>query len=119
MMTFVERLKNAMRYRGKTQTDIAVNCGIDKGNLSHYLKGDCMPKQATIMKIANYLEVSPSYLLGLDSNMLFNTNNVIVNLGKDKTNREMMIDEITANLTWLDDDTLKTINQMVKALRKK
>lgn len=117
METFAERLRFAMKHRGKTQTDIAVNCNIDKGNLSHYLKGDWLPKQEIIIRIANYLEIEPMFLLGLTDNMVkldYKVHQSILG----KTEEELLLEELQANLTWCSLEELKMLNTIVKTLVK-
>ena len=118
MTDFAIRLKNCMELRGKTQTDIAKNCHIDKGNLSHYLKGDFIPKQNIIIKIAHYLNVSPSYLLGLSDQMVVPIIQPTNTIDGSKSQKSIIIDEIMANCTWLDLETLKNISAMIETLAK-
>ena len=117
-MAFKDRLKQAMTYRNTNGVELSHKSNISRSSICLYLKGDRLPKTEQVYRIAEALEVSPSYLLGIDDSMLTKHTKVVVNFDKEKAIREFYIDEITANLTWLDDETLKTINQMVKALRK-
>lgn len=64
--TTANRLKIAMEEAGKRQTDIVRDTGIDKGALSHYLKGKYEPKQDSIYKLAKALDVSEMWLWGYD-----------------------------------------------------
>jgi len=64
--TTANRLKEAMETAGKRQADIVRETGIDKGALSHYLKGRYEPKQDVVYKLAEALNVSEMWLWGYD-----------------------------------------------------
>ena len=64
--TTANRIKEAMEIAGKRQADIVRETGIDKGALSHYLKGRYEPKQDVIYKLAEALNVSEMWLWGYD-----------------------------------------------------
>lgn len=68
--TTAKRIKEAMKNAGKKQIDIVRETGIDKGALSHYLKGSYEPKQDVIHKIAKALDVSEMWLWGYDCPMI-------------------------------------------------
>lgn len=64
--TTANRLREAIESAGKRQTDVCNATGIDKGALSHYLKGRYEPKQDTVYRLAKYLGVSEMWLWGYD-----------------------------------------------------
>ena len=64
--TTANRIKEAMESAGKRQADIVRETGIDKGALSHYLKGRYEPKQDVVYKLAEALNVSEMWLWGYD-----------------------------------------------------
>jgi transcriptional regulator with XRE-family HTH domain len=64
--TTAHRLSQAMKEAHKTQADIVRETGIDKGALSHYLKGNYEPKQDVVYKLAVALNVSEMWLWGYD-----------------------------------------------------
>ena len=64
--TTANRLREAMDSIGKRQIDVANETGIDKGALSHYLKGRYEPKQDAVYKLAKALDVSEMWLWGYD-----------------------------------------------------
>ena len=66
MNIVAQRLKIAIRNKGITQRDLARRSGVSEGNISHYCKGDWMPKRDKIYRMASVLEVSPAWLIGLD-----------------------------------------------------
>ena len=61
-----QRLQKAMTDKKVTQIDIVNNTGLSKGAVSSYLYGRYEPKQSAIYKLAKYLDVSPSWLMGYD-----------------------------------------------------
>lgn len=60
------RLAEALQLRSVTQTELSKRTGIDKGSISHYLKGDYTPTKERLTKIAVALQVSPVWLMGYD-----------------------------------------------------
>ena len=59
-----ERLREAIKDAGKKQIDLVRETGVDKGSLSHYLKGRYEPKSDAINKLARALHVSEMWLWG-------------------------------------------------------
>lgn len=66
MSVFSERLKKAMSHRNMTQKELAVKTIISEVTISRYVNGQRTPKAKTIAKIAEALNVSSDYLLGID-----------------------------------------------------
>ena len=64
--TIAERLREALNAAGKKQADLVRDVGLDRGSVSSYLSGKYEPKQKAIYKMAQYLDVSESWLLGYD-----------------------------------------------------
>lgn len=61
-----ERLNEAFRLSGLSQTELCKRTGINKGALSSYLSGRYFPKQQAIEKLSVALGVSICYLMGLE-----------------------------------------------------
>lgn len=61
-----ERLREAIQDAGKKQIDLVRETGVDKGSLSHYLKGRYEPKSDAVTKLARALHVSEMWLWGYD-----------------------------------------------------
>ena len=119
MTTFGQRLKKCMELRGKRLIDVSIACGISKGNLSRYMNDKLpMPKIDTINKLATYLEVSPTYLLGISDQMIVYSVKPSINLNGEETKRDIIMKELYANLTWLDNDTLENVSLIVRTLAK-
>lgn len=69
MENLKDRLKLALEIRGMTAAELARRSGVDKGAISHYLKGEFTPKQSAVGKMATALSVSPAWLLGFSVTM--------------------------------------------------
>lgn len=66
MESTARRIKKAMDLRGIRQADLVKKTKISKGALSSYITGRYVPKQNNICIIAKALDVSESWLMGLD-----------------------------------------------------
>lgn len=65
----IARIKEAMRIRNMNQLRVSEKAGVTVGALSSYLSGHYKPKREQVAKIAEALDVSYLWLLGLDDNM--------------------------------------------------
>lgn len=63
--TFAIRLKEAREEYGISQQALANEISIDKSAISKYEAGKLQPNLETIGKIAEYLNVSSDWLLGI------------------------------------------------------
>ena len=64
--TTANRLRIALDNSRMKQADLSRETGIDRGALSHYLKGRYEPKLDAISKLAKSLNVSEMWLWGYD-----------------------------------------------------
>lgn len=64
--TTANRLRIALEKAGKKQADLVRETGIDKGSMSHYLKGKYEPKSDVVFNLAKALDVSEMWLWGYD-----------------------------------------------------
>lgn len=62
---FGKNLKILRTESGKTQQQVADYLGLSRGAYSHLENERNEPDQETLVKIANYFDVSTDYLLGL------------------------------------------------------
>ena len=60
-----ERLAEAIRQSGLTQTEIANKIGVKQPTVGQYISGRAMPALDTFAKLCKVLDVSPGYILGL------------------------------------------------------
>ena len=63
---FNARLSKAMTMRNKRAIDIVNATGISESALSQYRSGTISPKRNNLIVLADYLNVSPTWLMGLD-----------------------------------------------------
>lgn len=63
---FATRLKQAMDLRGIKASELSEKAKIPKSAISQYLSGLYEAKQKSIFKLANVLDVSEGWLMGLD-----------------------------------------------------
>ena len=56
---FAEKLRELMRARGITQSELASRIGCSQPAISQMLKRECRPQKATIVKLASALKVDP------------------------------------------------------------
>lgn len=75
------RLRYAMNVRNIKSIDLSSKTGIDKSQISHYLKGDYKAKQDTLYLMANALNVNPVWLMGYDVPMERNTEDLLRKIG--------------------------------------
>ncbi len=66
MTSIADRIQEALDMRGMKQSDLAERTGIGKSSISTYLTGEYEPKQRNLYKMAEVLDVNPSWLMGLD-----------------------------------------------------
>ena len=60
---FMERLRKALEDKGITRTELSRLSGVSKGDITHYLKGDYVPKQDKCYLLAKALGVDPGWLM--------------------------------------------------------
>lgn len=58
------RLKELRKAKGLTQHQLANELGVTRQAISLYEKGDREPKISTLIKLADYFDVSVDYLIG-------------------------------------------------------
>ena len=62
---FGERLKELRQEKNIGQNQLASDLGISNASISYYETGKQEPTASTIIKLANYFNVSSDYLLGI------------------------------------------------------
>ncbi len=62
---FSERLKKIMKEKNMTQAELAKKINVSRQSISLYINGDRNPDIAVLKSIAERLEVSADYLIGL------------------------------------------------------
>lgn len=64
-MNTSNRIKSAISAAGISQSELSRRTGIPRSTLSEWIKGKYEPKQDNIFLLANALNVSPSWLMGI------------------------------------------------------
>lgn len=62
---FATNLRTMMQQRGENQTTLAKKIGVKRQTISLYMNGQSIPNTEILVDIANALDVSADYLLGL------------------------------------------------------
>ena len=68
MITLAEiqnRLAEAIKQSGFSQTEIAKRLGVSQQTISHYIKGDKMPSLDTFSNLCVILDLDPAEILGV------------------------------------------------------
>ena len=60
---FMFRLRKALEDKGITRTELSQISTVAKGDITHYLKGDYVPKQDKCYLLAKALDVDPGWLM--------------------------------------------------------
>lgn len=60
---FNDRIAELLKEKDMTQRDLARKIGVTDSAMSHYIKGDRVPRAAVILLIADVLETSPDYIM--------------------------------------------------------
>lgn len=102
-MTFNERLREEIEYKGIVIKEISAKIGISNNTFLSYINSrNVMPNVETAVKIAKALDVSVEYLVtGIDSFY---------------SEKNKQIKEITRDLSSLDLKTLESLKKMIHAL---
>lgn len=67
MMEISERLKELLDINGLTQKELANRAGVSESAMSHYVKGDRIPRPTVLARIAGALNTSTDDLLGINN----------------------------------------------------
>ena len=59
-----ERILSLLKERGMTQKALAIKSGVTEAAVSHYIKGDRIPRSSVLAKLSDALRTTPDYLLG-------------------------------------------------------
>ena len=74
MSIFTDRLKECRKKMNKTQNEVAIDLGITEGGYQNYELCKYEPKMGTLIKFADYYDVSLDYLTGRSDNPNINNN---------------------------------------------
>ena len=83
METIAQRISRARRYLNINQKELAQKANITEASLSRYENGIREPKSAVLTRLAEALEVSTDYLLGLSENRTYEDSDISNKSEKD------------------------------------
>lgn len=72
---FCERLKTIMDKKGVKSVDLAKALNVTEGTISQYRSGYTEPKRDRLTQIANFFNVSPTWLMGIDEEPNYSEHN--------------------------------------------
>ena len=119
MKKFSEKLQICLDLRGKNAYQLSLGTGISRSTISLYLRDKRFPKPAQCYRIADYLNVSPAYLLGLTDQIYVPTIKPTNSLTGGDDEKKALLDEIMSVCSFESTNNLKTILSVVKAMAKK
>lgn len=70
---FAERLRSLMKYKDITQKELANYAQVSRQSMSKYANGETCPNSDQLKAIAEYLNVSADYLLGIANEKVIGT----------------------------------------------
>ena len=62
-LAFMFRLREALQNKGISRSELSRLSGVGKSDITHYLKGDYLPKQDKVFLLAKALGVNPGWLM--------------------------------------------------------
>ncbi|MDB8789639.1 helix-turn-helix domain-containing protein [Romboutsia sp. 1001216sp1] len=86
METIAQRISRARRYLNLNQKELAKRANITEASLSRYENGLREPKSAVLSRLADALEVSTDYLLGLTDERTYDECDITKRSEKDIKN---------------------------------
>ena len=103
---FGERVKLQLEKNNMSQRELAEKTGITEATISRYVSSERVPKATEIVKIANALNCSCDYLLGLQNEL------------SKEIEMETAIHNLKVLRTFLDDKWKNTIDIAIQAIGK-
>ena len=93
-----ENLKNLRKTKGITQEELAIRLNVVRQTISKWEKGLSVPDADTLIKLADFFEVSVSDLLGSKVEKEADTNSIADQLSR--INEQLAIKNCRAKLIW-------------------
>ena len=113
---FAKKLRMALAENGMRQIDLARKTGLNKGQISQYLKGNNIPSTDKVMKIADALNVNPMWLTGNDDTVNFSENFIDL-YSLIKNNNEVKIIKMIKMIAKLDDTQIDLVYSLINQLQ--
>ncbi|MDD2235353.1 MAG: helix-turn-helix transcriptional regulator [Desulfitobacteriaceae bacterium] len=98
-----DRLKMLRRKMNLTQKELGEKIGLSNKTISNYEKRDRQPDNETLLKLANFFDVSVSYLLGETDNPKLLDDTIVLLTDKDLKHMQ----EETREMVYSIIDTIK------------
>ncbi|MBP3972713.1 helix-turn-helix transcriptional regulator [Bacillus sp. WL1] len=76
MKTFGNRIRDLRKQKGITQKELAQSLKLSESTIGMYERNERQPDYNTLIRIADYFNVSTDFLLGRDSNVKDDRNNI-------------------------------------------
>lgn len=107
--TFKSRLQIAVEKSRLSQSEISRRAKVSKSSLSAWLKGEYEAKQDSVFRLANVLDVSEGWLMGLTDDPFPINRSAHQEIDLQKNSRKLPIINVSAGLPETDNDDVYTI----------
>ena len=114
--TFKDRLNKAMALRNMKAIDLSEKTGISKARISQYVNGIYMPKSKSTYIIAQALNVSETWLMGIDVPM--EQQKAEIENAPSDTTKSALIKEIIEKLSKLSPNNQKIVIDLIDTMLK-
>ena len=89
------QLAVAMEFRGLNRTSLSERIGVKRQTIGYYLSGESQPNADTLAKLAEALDISSDWLLGLSDNCNISTKDNLRGLLSDQTIASISVEAMT------------------------
>lgn len=114
--TFKDRLNKAMALRNMKAIDLSEKTGISKARISQYVNGIYTPKSKSTYIIAQALNVSETWLMGIDVPM--EPQKAEIEKAPSDTTKSALIKEIIEKLSKLSPNNQKIVIDLIDTMLK-
>ena len=114
--TFKDRLNKAMALRNMKAIDLSEKTGISKARISQYVNGIYTPKSKSTYIIAQALNVSETWLMGIDVPM--EPQKAEIENAPSDTTKSALIKEIIEKLSKLSPNNQKIVIDLIDTMLK-
>lgn len=114
--TFKDRLNKAMALRNMKAIDLSEKTGISKARISQYVNGIYTPKSKSTYIIAQALNVSETWLMGIDVPM--EHQKAEIENAPSNTTKSALIKEIIEKLSKLSPSNQKIVIDLIDTMLK-
>lgn len=111
-MLFSQRLKELMEKRKISWTELCKTLNIGKNQQAYWRKNDSAPDGSTLVKLADFFDVTTDYLLGIEKQMdtvIERTGNVLTNSISESPSSTLIINQ---NLSKQEQDLIELFREL-------